>query len=45
MKTYTGFEEWQNQESAANAICWMASDEAARCTGSILSVDGGFTAA
>ena len=45
MKTYTGFRGMAEPESAANAICWMASDEAARCTGSILSVDGGLTAA
>ena len=45
MQTYTGFRGMAEPESAANAICWMASDEAARCTGSILSVDGGLTAA
>ena len=45
MKTYTGVRGMAEPESAANAICWMASDEAARCTGSILSVDGGLTAA
>ena len=45
MKTYTGFRGMAEPESAATAICWMASDEAARCTGSILSVDGGLTAA
>ncbi|MEE2682437.1 MAG: SDR family oxidoreductase [Actinomycetota bacterium] len=45
MKTYTGFRGMAEPETAAQAICWMASDEAARCTGSILSVDGGLTAA
>tara|TARA_B100002052_G_scaffold32231_1_gene24938 strand:- start:726 stop:1469 length:744 start_codon:yes stop_codon:yes gene_type:complete len=45
MKSYTGFRGMAEPETAANAICWMASDEAARCTGSILSVDGGLTAA
>ena len=45
MQTYTGFRGMAEPVSAANAICWMASDEAARCTGSILSVDGGLTAA
>lgn len=45
MQTYTGFRGMAEPETAANAICWMASDEAARCTGSILSVDGGLTAA
>jgi len=45
MQTYTGFRGMAEPDTAANAICWMASDEAARCTGSILSVDGGLTAA
>ena len=45
MQTYTGYRGMAEPESAANAICWMASEEASRCTGSILSVDGGLTAA
>ncbi len=45
MKTYTGFRGMAEPETAAQAICWLASNEAARCTGSILSVDGGLTAA
>ena len=45
MQTCTGFRGMAEPDTAANAICWMASDEAARCTGSILSVDGGLTAA
>ena len=45
MQTYMGFRGMAEPDTAANAICWMASDEAARCTGSILSVDGGLTAA
>ncbi len=45
MRSYTGFRGMAEPETAANAICWMASDEAGRCNGSILSVDGGLTAA
>ena len=45
MRSYTGFKGMAEPESAATAICWMASDDASRCTGSILSVDGGLTAA
>lgn len=45
MQSYTGFRGMAEPDTAANAICWMASDDASRCTGSILSVDGGLTAA
>ena len=41
MAPYTGFRGMGTPEDAANAICWLASDEAARCTGTILSIDGG----
>lgn len=41
---YTGYRGMAEPETAASAICWMASAEAARCNGSILSVDGGLTA-
>jgi NAD(P)-dependent dehydrogenase (short-subunit alcohol dehydrogenase family) len=45
MQNYIGHRGMAEPETAVNAICWMASDEASRCTGSILSVDGGLTAA
>ena len=44
MQPYVGFRGMAEPETAAEAICWMASDAASRCTGSILSVDGGLTA-
>jgi meso-butanediol dehydrogenase/(S,S)-butanediol dehydrogenase/diacetyl reductase len=44
MQPYTGFRGMAEPETAANAICWLASDEAARCNGTILSIDGGLTA-
>ncbi len=44
MAPYTGFRGMAEPDTAANAICWLASDEASRCTGSILSIDGGLTA-
>ncbi len=45
MATYTGFRGMAEPDTCANAIVWLASDEAARCTGTILSIDGGLTAA
>ena len=44
MLPYTGFRGMAGPETAAEAICWMGSDAAERCNGSILSVDGGLTA-
>lgn len=45
MMPYTGFRGMAEPDTCASAICWIASDEAARCNGTILSVDGGLTAA
>ncbi len=45
MAPYTGFRGMAEPDTCANAIVWLASDEAARCTGTILSIDGGLTAA
>ncbi len=44
MVNYVGWRSMAEPETAANAICWLASDEASRCHGSILSVDGGLAA-
>lgn len=44
MAPYAGFRGLAEPESCASAICWLASDEAARCHGTILSIDGGVTA-
>lgn len=44
MAPYTGFRGMAEPETAAEAICWMGSDAAARCNGAILSVDGGLVA-
>lgn len=44
MQPYVGFRGMAEPETAAEAICWIASDAAGRCNGSILSVDGGLTA-
>lgn len=41
---YAGFRGMAEPETAANAICWLASNDAERCTGTILSVDGGLSA-
>lgn len=45
MSNYMGHRGMAGPDTAANAILWIASDEASRCTGTILSVDGGLTAA
>ena len=45
MQPYMGYRGMAEPETCANAIAWLASDEASRCTGSVLSVDGGLTAA
>ncbi len=45
MQPYMGYRGMAAPDTCANAIVWLASDEASRCTGSILSVDGGLTAA
>jgi meso-butanediol dehydrogenase/(S,S)-butanediol dehydrogenase/diacetyl reductase len=44
MMPYTGFRGMAEADSCANAICWLASEEAERCNGTILSIDGGLTA-
>lgn len=44
MQPYMGFRGMAGPETCANAIVWLASDEAARCNGTILSVDGGLVA-
>lgn len=41
---YLGFRGLAEPGTAASAIGWLASDEAARCNGTILAVDGGLTA-
>ena len=44
MLNYLGWRGMAEPDTAAAAICWLASDEASRCHGSILSVDGGLAA-
>lgn len=44
MAPYMGFRGVAEPDTAANAIVWIASDEASRCTGTVLSVDGGLAA-
>jgi len=41
---YAGFRGMADPQTAANGILWLASDEAARCNGTILSIDGGLAA-
>ena len=44
MQPYMGFRGMAAPDTCANAIAWLASDEADRCTGTILSIDGGLAA-
>jgi len=44
MAPYIGFRGMAEPDTAASAICWVASAEAERCNGAIISVDGGLTA-
>lgn len=44
MARYSGLRGMAKPETAAQAICWIASEEASRCNGAILAVDGGLTA-
>lgn len=41
---YAGLSGMADPQTAANGILFLASDEAARCNGSVLSVDGGLAA-
>ena len=44
MQPYMGFRGMAAPDTAANAIAWLASEQADRCTGSVLSIDGGLAA-
>lgn len=41
---YMGYRGMAEPDTAANGIIFLASDDAARCNGTILSIDGGLTA-
>ena len=44
MQPYMGFRGMAAPDTCANAIAWLASEQADRCTGTILSIDGGLAA-
>lgn len=44
MAPYMGFRGMADPQTAANGIVYLASDDASRCTGTVLSIDGGLTA-